>query len=343
MDGPVGVRVWRGPEIESLHRVRVAVAGAGGTLVGGLGDPSARTYLRSSAKPVQALPLVEEGLVERYGLEPREIAVMAASHNAEPFHVHAVRSILEKGGIEESLLQCGPHEPMGEMAAASLRAAEEEPGPIHNNCSGKHAGMLLVCRAMGWPTGSYRDPDHPLQRRIRERLAELAGCAADALGLAVDGCGVPTFSMPVEAMARTLAALAVADARRAGDRERAIGAVLDAMARHPEYVAGTGRVDTAIMVAHGNRVVVKTGAEGVFCAAIRGHDGNEPRGVALKVADGARRAQDVAIVDVLDRLGVVDPAAAGLAGHARPPLLNRSGEVVGRIDAHLPLEMPWSG
>ncbi|MGH7606938.1 MAG: asparaginase, partial [Gemmatimonadales bacterium] len=334
-----GVRVWRGDEIESFHSVVAAVVDADGRTVARHGDPSRRAWLRSSAKPIQLLPLVEEGLVERYGFSDEQLAVMAASHNAEPFHLEAVRGVLEKADLEEGMLRCGAHEPMSAAAAEDLRRRGEKPTPIHNNCSGKHAGMLAVCRAMGWPLDCYLDADHLLQRRIWTTLAELAGMAPEDIGRAVDGCGVVTFALPVEAMARAWSALAAADARRETGREKAIGRIFDAMAAHPALVAGTGRMDTDLMRTAGDRLVVKTGAEGVFCAALRAGSGDEPQGLALKVVDGARRAQDPALMALLEQLGAVDPSAdPALVAHARPQLTNRSGVVVGRIDARLTLD-----
>lgn len=334
--GPEGVRVWRGDEVESLHQVDAAVVDVDGTVVASRGDPGRRAYLRSAAKPVQLLPLVEEGLVDRYGFSPAEVAVMAASHNAEPFHLEAVERILAKAGLAPTLLQCGPHLPLDPIAAEALRRSGREPTPLHNNCSGKHAGMLALCRAMGWPLDTYLDAAHPLQQRIWRLVAELAGLPPEAVGRGTDGCGVPAFAMPVEAMARMFARLAAADAARATDRERAIGVVLDAMAAHPEYVAGTGRPCTAVMRSAGERVVVKTGAEGVFCAALRGRG----QGLALKVADGAGRAQNVALIALLTELAVLDPGDPAVGGWARPAVTNRAGLQVGVVDARLPLERP---
>lgn len=334
-----GVRLWRGEEIESLHSVAASVVDEDGREVARHGDPGRRAYIRSSAKPIQLLPLVEEGVAERFSFTDPELAVMAASHNAEPPHVDAVRSILEKAGLGEADLGCGAHEPMGASAARALRESGARPTAIHNNCSGKHAGMLAVCRALGWPLGSYLEAGHPLQRRILATLAELSATDPGEIGVAVDGCGAPTFSLPVTSMARAWAALAAADARRGSERERAIGRILDAMVSHPDLVAGTGRLDTDLLRAAGSRVISKTGAEGVFCAALRA-DGSLPaRGLALKVVDGGKRAQDVALLALLEGLGLVDAAGdPTLSAHARPLVRNRPGEVVGRIDARLPLE-----
>ncbi len=332
--GTAGVRVWRGDRIESVHAVHAAVADAGGSLVSGHGDPQRRAYIRSSAKPIQILPLLEEGLVERFGFTSQEIAVMVASHGAQPFHLEAVRSILDKADLDPGLLRCGPHAPLDPEAARLLRASGEEPGGLHNNCSGKHAGMLAVCRAMDWPLETYLELDHPLQARIHRTMAELAGLPPADVHRAVDGCGAPTFFLPMSGMATAFARLAAADRTRDSDRALAIGRVLDAMAAHPEYVAGTGRVDTDLMTIAGARVIVKTGAEGVFCAVLR----ERGEGLALKVGDGAKRAQDVALLDLLVDADAVDESTARrLEEHWRPVVRNHAGLVVGRIDAVLPL------
>ena len=331
--------MWRGDEIESLHRVTAAVVGAGGGMLRRHGDPTLRAWLRSSAKPVQLLPLVEEGLVERLGFTGEELAVMAASHDAEPVHIEAVRAILAKADLAETMLRCGAHEPGSAVAAEELRRRGEKPSAIHNNCSGKHAGMLAVCRAKGWPLDSYLEPEHPLQLTIWRTLAELAAMAPEEIGRAVDGCGAVTFALPVVAMARAWGALALADARRETTREQAIGRIFDAMAAHPTHVGGSGRLDSELLRQAGDRLIVKTGAEGVYCAALRGPRGAGPRGLALKVVDGARRAQDPALLALLVELGEIDLAEdTALESHARPKLTNRSGMPVGRIDAWLPLE-----
>lgn len=332
---PEGVRVWRGGELESVHVVHAAVVDAVGGTHARCGTPERRAFLRSAAKPVQVLPLIEDGVADRYGFTAQEIAVMAASHNAEPFHLAAVQRVLEKADLDAGMLQCGPEPPLHEPTAKELQRAGKEPTPLHNNCSGKHAGMLAVCRASGWPLETYRDPDHPLQQRIWRLVAELAGLPADAIGRAIDGCGVPTFALPVRAMAALYARLAAADAVRDTDRARAVGVVFDAMTTNPEYVAGTGRLCTDLMVRAGDRLLVKTGAEGIYCAALRGVG----HGLALKVADGARRAQDVALVALLEEMGVLEPAGDPvLARHGAPEVTNRRGTVVGRIDARLPIE-----
>ena len=334
--GPEGVRLWRGDEVESLHEVHAALAASDGETLARVGDPARRTFLRSAAKPIQLLPLVEDGLVDRFGFTEPEVAVMAASHNGEPFHIEAVRSILAKVGLEPAQLRCGAHAPYHAASAEALRAAGKQPTALHNNCSGKHAGMLAVAKANGWPLETYCDPGHPLQQRILARVAELAGVSVSSIGIAVDGCSAPTFAMPLTAMAVAFARLAEADADRGDDRARAAGVVLDAMSRHPEYVAGTGRLCTDLMKWAGEGVVVKTGAEGVYAAMLRG----QGRGMALKIADGAKRAQDVALLSLLAALGSIDEETERALAHCgAPPTVNRAGTVVGHIDARL----AWTG
>jgi L-asparaginase II len=325
------VRVWRGAEIESVHALDAAFVDTDGAALALYGEPDSRAYLRSSAKPIQVLPLIESGLIDRFGFTPVEVAVMVASHSGEPFHIDAVKTILAKAQIDKESLQCGPHEPLHPPTAMALRRLGEEPSRLHNNCSGKHAGMLAVCKAEGWPLDSYCDPEHPLQRRIRALVAEFAGVDQASIGVAVDGCGLPTFALSIRSMATAYARLAAADQARDTDLARSVGKAFDAMTAHPEYVAGTDRLCTAIMTAHGDRVIVKTGAEGVYCGALR-HEG---RGLALKIVDGARRAQDVALVAMLVELGAID--SVGLGSFERPTVTNWAGQVVGHLDAKLPV------
>lgn len=330
------VLVWRGSEIESRHEIHAALAETDGSLPATVGDPGRQAFLRSAAKPIQLLPLVEDGLVERFGFSGAEIAVMAASHNGERSHVDAVRSILDKVGLEPALLQCGPHEPFHPPATAALRESGEPVTALHNNCSGKHAGMLAVCHAHGWPLATYCEPDHPLQRRILRRLSELAGVEEASIGVAIDGCGAPTFALPVSAMALAFARLARADGERGDEQARAVGTVFDAMAANPWYVAGAGRLCSDLMSRAGRKVVVKTGAEGVYVAALR----EAGRGIALKVGDGAKRAQDPALVALLAGAGVLDGEdLKALAPYAHPVVHNRGGIEVGRIEPHV--EWRW--
>ena len=317
-DAPL-VAVWRGALVESVHRGRVAVCAPDGELVEAVGDPDAYVYARSSAKPFQAIPLLLSGAADDLGLTDEELAVVCASHSAEEPHLAAVRSILERAGLSEDDLQNGAHPPIYAPAAAELAREGEEPGQVHGNCSGKHAGMLALCVHEGWETVGYRDPDHPAQQWILEIVARVCGLQRDEILLAVDGCGAPAFAMPLKNLAVGFARLATGENlpdALAGAARRIRGA----MREHPYMVAGTGRLDTAVMQA--TDLVAKGGAEGVFAAA-----SPEGWGLALKISDGAMRAVRPAALALLARRGVEVPEAPGPL-----PVEDLHGVPVGRIE-----------
>jgi L-asparaginase II len=290
------VAVRRGALVESLHRGRVAVCEAGGELIEATGDPGGYIYARSSAKPFQALPLVFSGAAEAFGLTDEELAVVCASHSAEEPHLAAVRSILTRAGLSEDDLQSGAHPPMYAPAAAELARRGEEPTQVYGNCSGKHAGMLALCVYEGWETASYRDPDHPLQRRILQTVARVCGLERDEILLAGDGCGLPAFAMPLRNLAAGFARLATGE-YLPDDLAGAARRIRRAMREHPYMVAGTGRLDTDVM--RGADLIAKSGAEGVFAAG--SPDG---WGLALKISDGTTRAVSPAALAALARQGV---------------------------------------
>jgi L-asparaginase II len=323
------VEVTRGTLVESRHIVHVAVAHADRGLVKSSGDAGLTTFVRSAIKMFQALPLVEDGVVDRYGLTSEELALCTASHNAEPFHVDAARRILAKAGVTEDALACGPHPPMLAAAADALRASGIVPSRIHNNCSGKHAGMLALAKAHGWPTGGYHLSAHPVQHRVAHTLSHWTGIRADRMTTAVDGCGLPTFALPLDAVALACARLAAAAADGA-PASRVVAAMTD----HPEYVAGTNRMCTALMTATRGRIFAKTGAEGYYCAGAPA----ARLGIALKIDDGAKRASEPALLAALAACELLPPAEMqALREYARPSLMNTRGEVVGEIRARVSL------
>jgi L-asparaginase II len=323
---PLAVLVWRGERIESRHRVAFAVADAAGALVHGGGDPSEAVFPRSAVKPLQALAVLEGGAADRFSLTPPEIALACASHNGEPAHVSAVAAWLGRLGLGADALECGAHPPSYGPAAEALARRGEPSSPLHNNCSGKHAGMLTLARHLGAPTGGYALPGHPVQQRIAAILAEMAD-AGPLPAPAIDGCGVPTFPLTLAQLAAAMARLAD-PARLRPELAAACRRVQGAMRAHPGMVAGTGRACTAIMTAL-PEVLVKTGAEGVYAAALP----SQGLGIALKVEDGAGRAAPVAMLALLDAIGAIDePARAALAELARPKLRNHRSVLVGRIE-----------
>ena len=317
------VEVVRGGTVESRHRVHVAVARADGTLVAHAGDAGILTFYRSAAKPIQALPLVEQGIADRIGLTGAELALCCASHQGEPAHVDGALSILEKAGADASLLRCGAHLPFATEEAAKLIRAGDGPGRIHNNCSGKHAGMIALALGMGWDPVDYHRADHPVQRRMIDEVVRWTGLPADRLPTAVDGCGVVCFAAPLDVMARSFAAF-TSDADQGGGAAD----VVSAMTTHPFMVGGTGRTCTDVMEVAGGRAWVKLGAEGVYGGGLPGRG----LGFAIKVADGGRRAVEPALVRVLQGLDVLDAdEVEALAGHGSPEIPNTRGEVVGEI------------
>jgi L-asparaginase II len=297
-DAPLAA-VRRGALVESVHRGRLAVCDPEGNVLEAVGDPEAYIYARSSAKPFQALPLVLSGAAEAFGLTDEELAVACASHNAEEPHLAAVRSILEKAGLTEDDLQSGAHLPLYEPEADKLIRSGEDPCPIHGNCSGKHAGMLAVCVHEGYETATYRDPGHPLQRRILGLIAEVCGLREDEVLIAGDNCGVPAFALPLRSLATGLARVAT---RNALPDELALAALRigDAMREHPFMVAGTGRFDTDLM--RSTDLLVKGGAEAVL--AIGSRDG---WGMVLKISDGALRGVRPVALAALGGMGVEVP------------------------------------
>lgn len=326
------VEVVRGGLVEARHPVHVAVADAEGGLVAWTGDPELDTFYRSAAKPFQALPLVEEGVVERFGLTTEELALCCASHEGEEAHVAGARRILAKAGLDESSFRCGPHLPFSEEAARAILARGGDALPVHNNCSGKHAGMLALAVAMGWDPDGYHRSGHPVQERMRREIARWSGVPSDDIDEAVDGCGVPCFRVPLRAMATSFSRFSAAAAR--GESP---GRIVAAMTDHPFMVGGTGRACTLIMERTGAAAFVKVGAEGVYGAGIT----SRGLGVAIKVADGARRAVEVALVHVLELLGVLEADAPGpLERFRRPVLRNTRDEVVGEIRPAL--ELTWA-
>ncbi len=321
------VEVTRGGRVESEHRGAVAVVNADGRLMAHIGDVELVSYLRSSAKPFQLLPLVESGAADRFGFTDVELAVIAGSHSGEPRHVAAVQSILNKIGLSEDALQCGIHVPFNADAAKALRAAGREPSILHNNCSGKHSGMLAQAVDRSLSTHDYLDPQHPVQITIRQRLAELGGIPFDEVGVGVDGCSAPCFALPLRAAALAFARLAEA-------REGGLWRVARAMLDHPEMVAGEGRLDTDLMRAVPGRLASKGGAEGYHGMGIVMKDGSV-LGVAIKTADGdGKRGGHPVVIEVLRQLGVLDDEALSkLRSYHTWPITNHRGLEVGEVRA----------
>ncbi len=324
---PILVEVTRGPLVESVHRGSAVAMRANGECVAVWGDADLVTYPRSANKPLQALPLLETGAATAFGLGAAEIALACSSHWGEDRHVVTVRAWLKRIGLTEAALECGAHWPYAEAAMLALARSGGEPTAAHNNCSGKHTGFLTTAVHLKEDPRGYVAWDHPVQRRITATLSEMYGvdCAASPWG--VDGCGIPTIAVPLKNLALGMARLA--DPVGQGTvRAESCRAIVSAMAVEPFMVSGTGQYTTDVMVAIGDVVVVKIGAEGVFTAALRKHG----IGVAIKVDDGAARGAELALGGVLRALGVMTPETdAAIQRLLSVPIRNRAGLTVGEL------------
>ncbi len=321
------VDVTRGGYVESVHRVALCAVRADGTVVDEAGDVESPVFLRSAAKPFIAATAVAAGVLERFKLESHEIAVMAASHSGEPFHVEAVESILCKIGLDVSALQCGVQVPFDESSAERLREAGVRPSALHNNCSGKHAGILALCLAIGADITSYLEAGNPAQRRILAFCARMSDDDPASWPIGVDGCGIPVYATGLRNGALSFARLASLTGIPPEDAN-ALRVVRDAMIANPQYVAGTGQLDTVLMEAGRGEILSKGGAEGVHAVAAI------PAGIGFvaKVVDGSGRARGPSSIAALRRLNVLDALQERmLARFARPAVYNRAGNVVGEI------------
>jgi L-asparaginase II len=318
------VEVYRGGRLECLHMGSVAVCDATGQLLYARGNPHQPTYLRSSAKFFQTLTVLRLGAADHWGFDAEEIALMCASHGAQPLHLRVVRSMLQKTGLTEEQLQCGPHMPGDDAAAAALVRASQKPTRIHNNCSGKHAGMLAACKHQGWPLETYHQPDHPLQHENNATLAAMSGHHGP-IPTGNDGCGVPTFFLNL-VHAATAAARLVSPGHRPQGWDALANRIVAAVSQHPIHVDRENHFGAQLLQHLGGHLIGKVGAEGVFLIGLQ----QSGLGIALKIADGASRAIAPTVVGLLKKfLPGVD--LAPLARTVLKPLQNTRGELVGEM------------
>jgi len=317
----------RGELVESIHRGDAVVVKPDGKIFAQCGDPMKVTYLRSAAKPIQAMAVILSGAADRFGLSEQELAVICSSHYAEDFHLSAVRSILSKIGLNETYLLCGKARPLTEEVA--FRSAEQgiPPQKILSDCSGKHSGMLSVCQHKGYPLDSYLSPQHPLQQDILQIMADICDYPQDKIAIGVDGCSVPVFGMPVYNMALGFVRFANPEflpAKYKAAAER----IFSAMNKHPEMVSGTGGFCTELMKATQGRLIGKIGAQGVYCIGIRA-----PKlGIALKIEDGMLGMASMAAMQVLKELDLLsENEYTKLAKYHIKPNLNDDNITVGKI------------
>lgn len=329
------VKVTRGGITESRHRGHVVAVEPDGTIAAHLGASETVTYLRSSAKPHQAIPLVASGAADRFGFTEKEIALACASHSGEPIHTELAASMLRKIGLKPEALKCGVHEPFSLEETQRLREKGEQPNVLQNNCSGKHAGMLALALHLGAPTETYDEPTHPVQLAIGKVVSQFSGIAIEDIAVGTDGCGVPVFGITVKAMALMYARLVVAPAEFDEEIRAACKRIVAAMTSYPELIGGSSaRLDTEIMRAAPGRLVSKVGAEGVYTVGVLPCE-EWPRGLglALKIEDGDdHRARPTVVIESLTQLGILANESLEAVGrYAFFPVRNRRGDVVGEV------------
>lgn len=325
MSNPVLVEVTRGNQVESRHRGAVVVVDGDGTTAFSLGDVEASTFPRSACKAMQALPLVEGGAADAYGFGNREIALACASHSGESAHVELADAMLKAAGQGEPTLECGAHWSFQQGVLLDQARQLDHPSQLHNNCSGKHAGFICACCHGGQDPRGYVTFDHPLQAEIRDAMGDVTGTRLTREDSGVDGCSIPTYALPLTALAHGFAKMATGTGL-GPERARASRRIIDACMAEPFYVAGTGRTCTRLMQIAPGRIFVKTGAEGVFCAAVP----ERGLGIAIKCDDGTARAADSIVAGVLARY--FDGEVAAALGHvANHTMRNWNGMAVGDV------------
>lgn len=335
------VEVKRGGITESRHRGHIVAVEPDGTIAAFLGAPETVTYLRSSAKPHQAIPLVASGAADRFGFTENEIALACASHSGEPIHTEVAASMLRKIGLGPEALKCGVHEPFSPKVARQLREKGEQPNVLQNNCSGKHAGMLALALHLGAPTETYDQPSNPVQLAIGKTVSEFAQIPIEDIAVGVDGCGVPVFGITVKSMALMYARLVAPPANFDEQTRDACARIVAAMTTHPELIGGTSeRLDTEMMRAAKGRLISKVGAEGVYTVGVLPcEDWPQGLGLALKIEDGDdHRARPTVVIESLRQLGILaDESLEAVSRYAFFAVRNRRGDVVGEVTAEFKL------
>jgi L-asparaginase II len=337
------VEVTRGPIVESQHRGHLVAVDGNGTLVTGLGAPETITFIRSSGKPFQAIPLVATGAADRFGFTQPEIAIACGSHSGEPIHVETVRSMLKKIGLDQTALKCGVHTPFSVEAASELAKSQQSPSVLQNNCCGKHAGMLAVARHLGAPTETYDERSNAVQQLILETVATFSGVGPGEIAIGTDGCGVPVFGISVHAMALMYARLVRPPERFPSTIREACSRIVQAMINFPEMVGGTkDRLDSELIRAAKGRLISKIGAEGVYTVGVLPcPDWPNGLGFAVKIEDGDdHRARPPVVIEALRQLAVLrESELTALAAYSPTPISNRRGDRVGEARAAFSLEV----
>ncbi|MEP6945082.1 MAG: asparaginase [Acidobacteriota bacterium] len=337
MTSEILANVIRGETVESIHRGHFIVIDGAGRTIASAGDPSTVTFFRSACKSLQAMPFITSGAADRFGFSEDEIALAVASHSGERIHVETAARMLAKAGLAESDLRCGTHLPFNEAEAHRMIAAGEKPTQLHNNCSGKHAGMLAFAKHIGADLASYESPANSVQVAILDSVARFTEIPAAQIATGVDGCAAPNFAVPIAAMAKSFINLLSPPASFDKSTRSACGRIVAAMLRYPELVGGTGRLDTMMMEVAPGRLISKVGADGVWlCGVLPSETWPTGLGIALKIEDGDDQlSRPTTSVDILRKLGVL--AESDLFDVSPMPIRNRRGDTVGRIVSNVRL------
>jgi L-asparaginase II len=326
-------KVVRGETVESLHRGHVIATEVNGNTFLEIGDPQTVTFFRSACKPFQAMPLLMSGAADAFGFSEDEIALACASHSGETFHVEIAARMLEKIGLSETDLQCGSHLPFSEKETERLLRAGGEITQLHNNCSGKHAGMLAAAKHIASDTNSYLFLDHPVQQEILSAIATFCEIPKHQIEIGIDGCCAPNFALPLSAMARSFLNLVAPRDDFADENTKAAASrLVSAMIKYPELIGGSERLDTILMKAAPGKIISKVGADGVWLCGILPSD-VFPKGaaIAMKIEDGDdKRARPVVAIELLRSFGILRDG--DLAEYSPMPITNRRGETVGRVE-----------
>lgn len=329
------VSVFRGETVESIHRGHLIVLDGKGECIAAAGDPETVTYFRSSAKPFQAIPFITSGAADTFSFSEEEIALAAASHSGEAMHVRIAALMLERIGLSEAHLRCGAHLPFNETEAERMIRAAEHPTQLHNNCSGKHAAMLAFAKHIDADITTYDSLENPVQHAILKCVSAFTEVQEDKIAIGVDGCGAPNFALPVSAMARGFVNLVSPPKRFEVATRNACSRVVSAMAKFPELIGGTERLDTMLMQVAPGRIISKVGADGVWlCGVLPNKKWKTGLGIALKIEDGDdKRARPVVAVEVLRQLGILSNDV--LSELSPMSVKNRRGDIVGRVEPNI--------
>jgi len=311
--------------VESIHKGYICVTDSQKKIIYSIGDPNTKVYFRSSAKPIQAVAIVNSGAMEKFGITLQELAIICSSHSGEDFHREAVDSILKKVGLSEENLGCGVANPYNQDMINQLIKKGERPSQLYNCCSGKHAGMLALCRYYDFPVAGYNEPDHPVQQLILKTFAELLECETDEIITGIDGCDVPTIMITLH-HASYLYSLLAHGSNGTGKYKDAFGIVQKAMVSYPRMINGDKEFCTDLITHSGGKVIGKVGAEGIYCVAVP----EKRLGICIKISDGNERGVYPVTMHILNQLGILgDEAMEKLKIWAYPPVKNHKGRIIG--------------